>query len=372
MAFGAPYMSREWFTNRRPYAWSLAPDCTMLTELIADYGEQARLRTSRAVRRRRLCKDKTRKVAIIAPDNPEYQQCVDVGRSTDRKRPGHVRGARVVHARHREPVEPGGEPRREAVEPGHHDRRVRLRPDPAGLPDGEGARAGLVPGVARARHGPHRHRHRRPVLRPGGVDPRVRRQRARRSAAAPRQPRLPRVQVGAEGRTRRRASTSSTTSLLVAIGIHMAGPNLTPETFEKGMFAYPGGNGPIGTMGVRTGRLHADGRRARDLVGPGRDLDPERRARRVPRSNGKRYGDRRVAQAASRTCSDDAIRSIDARRGQRRIGHRPARSRRLLLVDARVRRTECRSVSSSSARCSARRRACSPSGSCSRIARPAS
>jgi hypothetical protein len=32
----------------------------------------------------------------------------------------------------------------------------------------------------------------------------------------------------------------------LAIGIQMAGPNLTPETFEQGMFAYPGRLGPAG------------------------------------------------------------------------------------------------------------------------------
>jgi hypothetical protein len=33
---------------------------------------------------------------------------------------------------------------------------------------------------------------------------------------------------------------------MLAIGIQMAGPNLTPQTFEAGMFAYPGGSGPRG------------------------------------------------------------------------------------------------------------------------------
>jgi len=33
---------------------------------------------------------------------------------------------------------------------------------------------------------------------------------------------------------------------MLALGIQMAGPNLTPETFERGMFAYPGGSGPRG------------------------------------------------------------------------------------------------------------------------------
>jgi hypothetical protein len=36
---------------------------------------------------------------------------------------------------------------------------------------------------------------------------------------------------------------------MLAIGIQMAGPNLTPETFEQGMFAYPGGVGRVGTWG---------------------------------------------------------------------------------------------------------------------------
>jgi hypothetical protein len=33
---------------------------------------------------------------------------------------------------------------------------------------------------------------------------------------------------------------------LLAIGLQMAGPNLTPQTFQAGMFAYPGGTGPRG------------------------------------------------------------------------------------------------------------------------------
>ena len=34
---------------------------------------------------------------------------------------------------------------------------------------------------------------------------------------------------------------------MLAIGLQMAGPNLTPESFEQGMFAYPGGLGPLGS-----------------------------------------------------------------------------------------------------------------------------
>ncbi len=37
---GAPYMSREWFVARRPYAWSEFTDCSILTESTTDYGNK--------------------------------------------------------------------------------------------------------------------------------------------------------------------------------------------------------------------------------------------------------------------------------------------------------------------------------------------
>src|SRR5690606_5149598 len=41
---------------------------------------------------------------------------------------------------------------------------------------------------------------------------------------------------------------------LLAIGIQMAGPDLTPESFERGMFAYPAHTGPSGTWRFAPGR----------------------------------------------------------------------------------------------------------------------
>ena len=38
---------------------------------------------------------------------------------------------------------------------------------------------------------------------------------------------------------------------MMAIGLQMAGPNLTPPNFQKGMFAYPGRLGPIGFWGFK-------------------------------------------------------------------------------------------------------------------------
>ena len=41
---------------------------------------------------------------------------------------------------------------------------------------------------------------------------------------------------------------------LLAIGLQMAGPHLTPETFEQGMFAYPEHRGPAGSWRFEPGR----------------------------------------------------------------------------------------------------------------------
>ena len=37
MNFGTPVLSREWYTARRPYAWSVLPDCSTLTEEITEF-----------------------------------------------------------------------------------------------------------------------------------------------------------------------------------------------------------------------------------------------------------------------------------------------------------------------------------------------
>ena len=84
---------------------------------------------------------------------------------------------------------------------------------------------------------------------------------------------------------------------LLAIGIQMAGPNLTPQTFEAGMFAYPGGSGPRGLWGFGAGRLHAHRRLPRDLVGPEPHLGAEQQEGRVGAAQRRRP---LVAQQAAR------------------------------------------------------------------------
>ncbi|MBA3745404.1 hypothetical protein [Sporichthya sp.] len=78
LSVGALYMSREWFTQRQPYAWSPFPDCTSLSETIAEYLNK-RVFGYPADHAGDGIKGKPRKIGIITPDNPEYQQCADAG-----------------------------------------------------------------------------------------------------------------------------------------------------------------------------------------------------------------------------------------------------------------------------------------------------
>jgi Periplasmic binding protein len=76
VAVGAPYMSREWFTARRPYVWSNFPDCTVTSEASVEYTNKRLLGRPATFALRDLAGEE-RTIAVIAPNNLEYQQCVD-------------------------------------------------------------------------------------------------------------------------------------------------------------------------------------------------------------------------------------------------------------------------------------------------------
>jgi hypothetical protein len=78
MSIGALYLSKQWFDARQPYAWSPFPDCTSLSQTIAEYMNK-RVYGYPADHAGGDLKGKPRKVGLITPDNPEYQQCANVG-----------------------------------------------------------------------------------------------------------------------------------------------------------------------------------------------------------------------------------------------------------------------------------------------------
>jgi hypothetical protein len=76
ISVGAPFLSREWFTARRPYVWSNVADCTAVAEASAEYTNK-RLLGRDALFAGGDLEGEPRTMAVIAPNNLEYQQCVD-------------------------------------------------------------------------------------------------------------------------------------------------------------------------------------------------------------------------------------------------------------------------------------------------------
>ncbi|HKY16411.1 MAG TPA: hypothetical protein VJM33_15905 [Microthrixaceae bacterium] len=75
---GAPYISREYLTRLRPYSWSQLTDCSTVVETVGSY-YLAKLAGKPAVNARGDLKGKPRRTAVIGPDNSWYQECVRAG-----------------------------------------------------------------------------------------------------------------------------------------------------------------------------------------------------------------------------------------------------------------------------------------------------
>jgi len=73
---GAPYMSREWFADKRPFAWSNFPDCSIASEVSAEVGVKGVIGRPADYAGGDLA-GRTRTLGIVVPDNLEYQQCRD-------------------------------------------------------------------------------------------------------------------------------------------------------------------------------------------------------------------------------------------------------------------------------------------------------
>ena len=75
---GAPFTSREWMAQRRPFAWSQFPDCSTIVESVASYYVTKMAGRPAALAGGNL-KGQPRRAAIIAPENSWYQECVRSG-----------------------------------------------------------------------------------------------------------------------------------------------------------------------------------------------------------------------------------------------------------------------------------------------------
>ncbi|MER3452482.1 MAG: hypothetical protein C4321_08380, partial [Chloroflexota bacterium] len=79
IGFGTPYLSRAWHEQRAPFAWSLATDGTLVSELAAEYGVK-RLCGRPARYAGGALAGRPRVFATLAPENSWYQESVENAR----------------------------------------------------------------------------------------------------------------------------------------------------------------------------------------------------------------------------------------------------------------------------------------------------
>ncbi len=246
---GAPYMSREWLSQRRPFVWSQLTDCSTVVESAASY-YVSKLGGKPAVYAGGSLKDKPRRAAIIAPDNSWYQQCAKAGRRM---------------------VEQGGFGNEVAMELPYRLDINSMAPQATTMISKLKAAnittivCGCDPLILTFLTGKAREQGYQPEWMETGVaftdqdlvgqifDQQVWNKAFGVSFAGPTQP----LEAGMGYRAFKAIRPNEEPSiaadviynqlLMLAIGIQMAGPNLTPETFEQGMFRYPQTTGPFGT-----------------------------------------------------------------------------------------------------------------------------
>jgi hypothetical protein len=76
IGFGTPYLSRGWHEQRAPFAWSLATDGSIVSEFAAEYSVQ-KLYGGNADHAGGNLKGKPRVFGTLAPENSWYQESVD-------------------------------------------------------------------------------------------------------------------------------------------------------------------------------------------------------------------------------------------------------------------------------------------------------
>ncbi len=75
---GSPYPSQEWYETRRPYSWSVFSDGTNLVSATSSAMIGRFPPGSRAEHAGPALRDKPRRFAIVAPENAEYQESMNV------------------------------------------------------------------------------------------------------------------------------------------------------------------------------------------------------------------------------------------------------------------------------------------------------
>jgi hypothetical protein len=248
VAFGTPFLSREWHEQRRPYNWSANTDCSIITESTSEFVVKQMFDKNAEYAGDGL-KGKPRKYAVLAPENPWYQQCVDAGERIVTKA-GHPYDVRIAYkldlatlsnqaasviaklkSENVTTIVCGCDPifpvflSNKASEQGYNPEWVL-----AGTAQTDLDLVGQLDDQDQWSHA-------------FGV-----------SYLGTFRPLRAGLGYAAYKTVRKDEPAFAVEAIyaemyLLALGVQLAGPNLTPQSFEKGMFSYPGGTGPFGTWG---------------------------------------------------------------------------------------------------------------------------
>ncbi|HET9076117.1 MAG TPA: hypothetical protein VFN68_04230, partial [Acidimicrobiales bacterium] len=249
MAFGDPYMSRAWHTQHAPYTWSVATDGTDVASLSATYAVQKLCpQGTPAAYAGGSLKGAPRKFALLAPENSWYQESVAVAQ-------GIMKAAGCQADIFTYSLDLGTMSQQAAnlvskLKTGGYT-TVICGCDPI-FPvylSGQGNQQGYLPEFI--------------ITGTALTDADYTAQLWNQNFAAhafgisPNGPEVPYTQtIGyAAYKTVRSDEPAFFVNLIyaqmdeLAIGIQMAGPDLSPRTFQQGMFNYPTREGPMGLWG---------------------------------------------------------------------------------------------------------------------------
>lgn len=95
LSIGVNYLSEEWYTERHPYVWT-GVSCSQTAHMAAEYANK-RLFKGTADHAGDGLRGKPRKVAIIAPENSFYQDCVKAAQA-DMAKEGNAVAASLSYA----------------------------------------------------------------------------------------------------------------------------------------------------------------------------------------------------------------------------------------------------------------------------------
>jgi hypothetical protein len=247
LAFGTPYLSRQWHDQRGPCAWSFAVNGTEVAEFAAEFAAR-RLAGGNADLAGGTIQGQPRVIATLAPNNPWYQESVELARARYTELSGQPSGPNYQYLLDLAQLSNQASeliPRMKA----DGVTTVICGCDPI-FPvflSSVAARENYFPEFIIAGT----------ALTDTDIVGQLWDQRFASHAfgVSPLQDFVPATQTiayQAFKTVRPNEEPAFSVDLIyyqmyqLALGIHMAGPNLTPDTFQAGMYDYPPRGGPVG------------------------------------------------------------------------------------------------------------------------------